>query len=329
MSNAHEPTGWARKSSKTSVAGVRQEQSEKPKVTVLCISYNSEAYLAQCLNAVLAQETEFRFQVLVHDDASTDSTQRVIQEFVDKHPDRIVPIVQTENQYSKGISPIRNAMPFIEGDFVAFCEADDYWIDKTKLQRQFEFLERNPDRNFVGAKCQMIREQTTLGTVFPKFPKADPVFFIKGVRFFTMQKYVHTSTFFIRRRLLDYWGELFDQMVVSGDLTILLTSALMDRDLAVLNSSMSHYRVHGEGSWTRDSRIQKYENYAATWRTIAKSLKGRAELRFCNAAADNVAFFETFSKRRFGNKLEALFLHGVPKVARASGNLLSRRIAGN
>ena len=117
----------------------------KPKVVIACITYNHEAYLRDALNGFVMQKTDFPFVAIVHDDASTDNTAKIIKEFAEKYPNIILPIYEKENQYSKkngnpaGI--MRSAMQATGAKYIALCEGDDYWIDYSKLQKQFDFLE--------------------------------------------------------------------------------------------------------------------------------------------------------------------------------------------
>jgi glycosyltransferase involved in cell wall biosynthesis len=94
----------------------------------------------------MMQKTNFPFEVLIHDDASTDGTADIIREYESTYPDIIKPIYQKENQYSKGvrISWVFN-FPRAKGKYIALCEGDDYWIDPLKLQKQVDFLENNPE----------------------------------------------------------------------------------------------------------------------------------------------------------------------------------------
>ncbi len=119
---------------------------EKPLVSISCLTYNHEKYIKQCLDGLLMQETTFSFEVLVHDDASKDGTAKIIHEYELKYPEIIKPIYQTENQYSKGggiIAKIQRART--SGKYVAYCEGDDWWTDKKKLQKQIDFLEKNTE----------------------------------------------------------------------------------------------------------------------------------------------------------------------------------------
>jgi len=107
----------------------------------------------------MMQKTDFNFEVLIHDDASTDGTACIIREYEAKYPDIIKPIYQTENQASKGIkNTLVYQFPRARGEYLAFCEGDDYWVDPLKLQKQVDFLDANKeyvlcfhDRDIVNA----------------------------------------------------------------------------------------------------------------------------------------------------------------------------------
>lgn len=118
----------------------------KPLVSVCCLTYNHENYIRECLDSFIMQKTNFAFEVLIHDDASTDKTADIIREYEVKYPNIIKPIYQTENQYSKGVKPtFEFNFPRAQGKYIAMCEGDDYWTDPLKLQKQIDFLEAHPD----------------------------------------------------------------------------------------------------------------------------------------------------------------------------------------
>ena len=117
-------------------------------VTIRCITYNHAKYIRQCLDGFIMQKTSFRFDVFVHDDASTDGTDLIIKEYAEKYPDIIKPYFETENQYSKhdgSFQRITFNPSYLKGKYIALCEGDDYWIDPDKLQKQVDFLEKNGD----------------------------------------------------------------------------------------------------------------------------------------------------------------------------------------
>ena len=115
-------------------------------VSISCITFNHAKFIRECLDGFMMQQTSFPFEVLIHDDASTDGTQDIIREYQRKYPDIIKPILQKENQWSKGARGISRKynFPRAKGKYIAMCEGDDYWTDPLKLQKQVDFLEDNP-----------------------------------------------------------------------------------------------------------------------------------------------------------------------------------------
>lgn len=125
-----------------------QSWSERagPVASICCITYNHESYISQAIDSFLMQETDFPFEIIVHDDASTDGTTEIVLKYAEKYPNIIKPIIQTENQYAKGgLINLRFTFPKAKGEYVALCEGDDYWTDCTKLQKQVQFLEHHPE----------------------------------------------------------------------------------------------------------------------------------------------------------------------------------------
>ena len=123
-----------------------------PILAIKCLAYNHEPYIRQCLDGFVMQKTNFPFIAIIHDDASTDRTAKIIQEYAQKYPAIIKPIFETENQYSKHNGSIRRTMDCAIPEsvqYIAICEGDDYWIDSNKLQKQVDFLEKNPNYGLV------------------------------------------------------------------------------------------------------------------------------------------------------------------------------------
>lgn len=123
-------------------------------VSICCITYNQDKYIEYTLKSFLEQETNFKYEILIHDDASTDRTVEIIKKYEVKYPDIVKPIYQVENQYSKG-KKINFVYNFIRarGKYIALCEGDDFWTDKKKLQRQVEYMEDN-------LKCSLCMHST-------------------------------------------------------------------------------------------------------------------------------------------------------------------------
>lgn len=132
-------------------------------VSISCITFNHEPYIRQCLEGFLMQKTNFKFEVLIHDDASTDGTEEIIREYEAKYPDIIKPLYEKENQWNLGRrgSSVFN-YPRAQGKYIALCEGDDYWIDPYKLQKQVDFLENNPEYVLSNTEVNVLYEESGL-----------------------------------------------------------------------------------------------------------------------------------------------------------------------
>ncbi len=153
----------------------------EPLVAIRCTAFNHEKYIAECLNGFLAQETTFPFEVIVHEDASTDNTANIIREYEAKYPKIIKPIYETTNQYSKqdgSFTRIINS--HLKRKYIAMCEGDDYWTDPLKLQKQVTFLESHPD---YGMCYGIVRQ----------YNQAKKAFFTnRGTDFVSFENYLKT-----------------------------------------------------------------------------------------------------------------------------------------
>ncbi|MDX9750452.1 MAG: glycosyltransferase [Flavobacteriales bacterium] len=118
--------------------------AREPLVSIVCITFNHAAFIRRALDGFVAQRSDFPFEVIVHDDASSDATAAIVREYAERHPEMIVPVLQTENQYSQGRKPWAICFPMARGQYIALCEGDDHWTDPLKLQKQVDALEADP-----------------------------------------------------------------------------------------------------------------------------------------------------------------------------------------
>ncbi|WP_051199898.1 glycosyltransferase [Butyrivibrio sp. FCS006] len=126
------------------------------KVSVIVAAYNEEKYIGHTLESVLSQNVDFKYEVLVGDDCSSDGTAKVIKEFADNYPEIIIPFIRDVN-----LGMTENAMDLIrhaKGEYIAFVEGDDYWIDDDKLMKQCEFLDCHRDYVACFGLCTIVDE---------------------------------------------------------------------------------------------------------------------------------------------------------------------------
>ena len=146
-------------------------------VSIHCLVYNHEPFIRQCLEGFVMQKTNFPFEAIVHEDASTDGSAAIIREYAEKYPDIIKPIFETENQYSKHDDSIARVMHVhMRGKYIAWCEGDDYWIDPLKLQKQVDFLESHPDYGMCYTNFNLYKQEQNkmFFNVFDSFPEQFP-----------------------------------------------------------------------------------------------------------------------------------------------------------
>lgn len=177
-----------------------------PTVSVCCITYNQEHYIAQTIEGFLIQKTNFPIEIIIHDDASTDNTKQIVSKYAEKFPALIIPIFQTENQYSKREGSIltRFVFPRAGGKYIAVCEGDDYWTDPQKLQKQVDFLENNPEYGLVYTKVRMYNQQEN---AYSRNTFGKP---IKSFESLFLSNSIPTATSLFRSSLLEeYYSDIF------------------------------------------------------------------------------------------------------------------------
>lgn len=237
-------------------------------VSVVCIAYNQEKYIRKTLEGFVNQVTNFEYEVLIHDDASTDKTPEIISEYAKKYPDLIKPIYQKKNQYSKGVSVLaKYNYPRAKGKYIAYCEGDDYWCDNYKLQKQYDQMEMHEECSICVHDVQCIdKNGTVLNQRFPKL-RLEP-----GV--ISPAEYIHdelcvsnwlfqTSCYFLKREVIDYWMESFCNPYPMGDLPLVLLSLQFGKCFYI-NEVCSCYRKDAGGSMSKlrdntDAAIRYYE----------------------------------------------------------------------
>ncbi|MDC3132968.1 glycosyltransferase, partial [Flavobacteriaceae bacterium] len=192
-----------------------------PLVSVLILAFNHENYIRETLDNVLGQQTSFNYEIVVHDDASTDATPKIIKEYQKKYPHIIKPILQKENQFSIGVKPFSNFVyPFLKSEFVAYCEGDDYWTDCRKLEKQVAIFRRHKGIVICGHNVKIINEAGVKPkNEFYKKPRAFGDFKFAFHDEFE-NHFVHTATLMIKTSVIsqqpitDNW--------VSGDIQMIL-----------------------------------------------------------------------------------------------------------
>ena len=234
------------------------------KVSVICLAYNHEAYIRKALDGFVMQQTDFQFEVLVHDDASSDGTAAIIREYAARWPDIIRPVFETENQHAKGLRTGLDILgPMISGEYVALCEGDDYWTDPHKLSRQVAALEAHPEIDICAHRTKKVKNGRPHGYEGPgrrtRIIPAEEVIMGGG-------GLVATCSIMCRRDA--YLSDTPMRKALFLDYTLQVQASLRG-GMLYLGDCMSVYRRGVPNSWTTARRsIRKIDYYPAFIRML-------------------------------------------------------------
>ena len=217
------------------------------KVSICCITYNHAPFIRQCLDGFLMQQCDFEYEILIHDDASTDGTIQIIHEYVEKYPRIIKPIIQKENQYSKGVRGFNFLynFPRAKGVYLAICEGDDCWIDPNKLNRQVSLLDKHPELSFCSHNVSRIDQS---GAIIQQVVSNDQISFYKPRDVF--REFFPTLSLVFRNVKFDYGGEL--KYAFNGDAVLVALLANYGGGCH-MGFEGAYYRVHTGGVFSTGS----------------------------------------------------------------------------
>lgn len=216
----------------------------KPVVSILCHCFNHEAYLEDTLNGFLMQKTDFPWEIVVHDDASTDHSADIIRRYAEAYPSLIKPILQTENQFSQGLRPTFFTTKAAQGDFFAPCDADDYWLDPEKLQKQADFLRTNPKYSVCGHNAFIVESGKVIQTSkLPPINRADV-----SSRRLSQGWFILTFTAMFRREYDWYPPE--HAKVINGDAFFFSRLGKVGAYKFLSDIQPGAYRSHPGGVWS-------------------------------------------------------------------------------
>ena len=226
-------------------------------VSIWCVTYNHALYIRDAIEGFLSQKTNFKYEIIIHDDASIDSTAEIIREYEQKYPNLIHGIYQTENQYSRNQPSIewiwKIQFDNCKGKYIAVCEGDDYWIDVKKLQMQVDYLETHPE--CIMTAHNVIDWNYRNHTVTPvNLYLEDGV--IPNEKIISQEVAILNGSTVYRKEVLELDDFFLNAGI--GDYPCLLYS-LSKGDIYYFNRIMSVYRRYHKGSWS-DTMLDSKNN---------------------------------------------------------------------
>ncbi|MEQ9287564.1 MAG: glycosyltransferase [Cyclobacteriaceae bacterium] len=246
--------------------GLQKWKEEDPiMVSVLTAAYNHEKFIEQALKGFLMQRTNFRVELIVNDDASTDGTAEVIKRYEHQYPNLFVTFYQEENQYSKGKKPFSTFLyPAAKGKYVAICEGDDYWLDESKLQKQVDYLEQHKEAVLCFHKAKVIDEagKEIHGKELSR--KSNKVRYQTEDLFKSW--FIPTASVVFRNRILKTFPQWF-LTIKNGDISLyFLLSEFGSMDC--LDGKMSVYRKHSDGVSSSVTSLEQFVNLVVIYNNI-------------------------------------------------------------
>lgn len=288
----------------------------RPLVSIFCPTFNHENYIRQCLDSFIMQKTSFPFEILLHDDASTDKTAHIVKEYETNYPNLFKCIYQFENKLSKDSSYlIRTCSQMALGKYVAVCEGDDYWTDPNKLQKQVDFLESEEDyaicfHNTIvynNEEKKILFEQPGI-TQNSSFSIQD----------FFKNNPIATASVVFRRKYIEIIPEWFSQSPF-GDYSLYLYILVLSQSKAgYLKDAMAVYRIHKESMHgnvhlANTDFVPAYTQHLKLWELLKKHLFKRTyrkEINKSMASTYNLIIKNLLVKNKYKEaiKYNTLFL---------------------
>ena len=223
--------------------------SDNPiQVSVCVVTYNQENYIIECLDSLVSQHTNFKFEIVIGEDASTDNTRAIVQRYVEKYPDLIVPIFHEKNVGAG--ENVKQVYEKARGKYIAHVDGDDMALPN-KLQKQFDILEANPDCNLCSHDVKQIEADGKLRRKIWTYPegKYDLFDFYKKLPFFA-----HSSKMFVNKYNSEFWDKIFHKpYALDIDIHV---AQLEDGHIYHIGEALGVYRI-GSGMSAQDAKFNE------------------------------------------------------------------------
>lgn len=281
-------------------------------VSVCCITYNQKEYIRDAIEGFLKQKTNFKYEVIIHDDASTDGTTEIIKEYAEKYPDIIKPIFEEKNQYSQGVKRILNiTYKYATGKYIALCEGDDYWIDEDKITEQVEYMEKHEDCAFCFHNAKVVDMSNGKSRPFipnskkiKKYVKKDGIYNVGELE---LLEFIPTASFMFRRENLEKMPQFYNECFVGDWPTKLIMTSF--GYAYCIDKMMCVYRMNANGSVTKKNEENSRESIEKKINFLNEKIKFVRQMdEFTNKKYNDV-----FKLRESQFKIEKLIASGNTK----------------
>lgn len=226
------------------------------KLTVIVMTYNQKNYIKQALDSIIAQKTDFDFDILIHDDHSDDGTYEILLEYKNRFPNKIQIIEEETRRFlSEGFNMMifNHVVPHIKSKYIAYCDGDDYWCDDHKLQKQYDFMNTHPDYSMCFHSAYQLKDNGDMSSKWfigddGDLEMSDLINDKPGIHIAT------SSIFVLSNAFIDFpeWRKCFPV----EDIPLYMNAALHGK-IRRLKDVMCVYRQFASGSWSSQNKTNK------------------------------------------------------------------------
>lgn len=281
------------------------------KVSVCIVAYNAEKYIKDALDSVFNQDVNFNYEILINDDASTDKTVEIIEEYQTKYPNIIRLFKHKTNQYQSGNYKLYEDNLFVNaiGEYIAMLDADDFWTDTNKLQDTVDYLERNKNFSMVLHKINFYNDSTKIYSDVLKNPKNEKLSISEIIGIGSL---VFPPCSMVFRNVVKEYPNFMNCLTLDRSVVYLL---MLYGEIGYIAKPMSAYRQHdnsfiGKNNFNNKLNVMKsnifllngfneYSNYKYDYE-IKKELSKMAKLIMYfgtkdekNEVKEHLNFFDT------------------------------------
>lgn len=225
------------------------------KVAVVVTTYNQEKYIKTALDSIVNQKTNFKFELVVSDDCSTDNTANILIEYAQKYPSIIRPIFNKTNMGA--MNNYICTLASIKAKYVAICDGDDFWTNNYKLQKQVDFLDANEDFAICFHQTEIFFEDNSRPVeISPQNIKSET-----SLKDLLLGNYIPANAVMYRWAFNEVnFAQIFPQNIVPGDYFTHLLHAQKGK-IKFFNEVLSSYRRHANGFWWVTADVNEDTNF--------------------------------------------------------------------
>lgn len=275
------------------------------KVSVLVYCYNHEKYLSQCIESILMQKTKFNYEIIIHDDASVDESEKIINKYVNLYPEKVKCFIENSSLFYNDPYTFfySHMMKLAKGKYIALAEGDDFWIDCNKLQLQYEMMEKHVKCSLCVHNVQLLncKNEKYMGVIPTKGMLHTRNNIVKSERI--LYRWIREGTFFsfnsyfIRRNTIE--EKNVPKFIIQdyGIDFVKVLEAMEKGDILYIPSEMAVKRVYNIGSLS-------HQNSEKDWDKIIDSI---------NNMIRTLEYFDEYSNHKYHMEIENVILYNEIK----------------